>query len=243
MIPRSIHCCWFGQKSIPQSVNDCINSWKRCCPNYTITLWNEENFDFSVHPYMIEAYEDKRWAFVSDLARLLIIYQHGGVYLDTDVELIKSLDSVLEKNSFYFAVEKDTNIRTKKEFIHISTGLGFGAEAGHDVVKSMIDEYEGAHFRLASGQYDLTPCTVRNTRALEKYGYRSTDELMQFHGGTIYPSEYFCPEEYSSNIKRYTDNTISVHHYDASWKTGREKMATSIMSNAKKVLALFGGGE
>lgn len=242
MIPKTIHYCWFGRNPLPKSVEKCISSWKRYAPDYDIIQHNEDNFDFSSHPYMEEAYAAHKWAFVSDLARLLIICEQGGIYLDTDVELIATLDAVLN-NSFFFAVEKDTNIRNGEESVHVATGLGFGAEAGNEVLKCLIDEYEGSHFILPeTGSFDLTPCPVRNSRALEKYGYAYQDELIKFAGGTIYPSEYFCPEEFSSDRTRYTANTISIHHYDASWKTNREKMVNQMKTNVKKILNIFGGG-
>lgn len=235
MIPKQIHYCWFGQKPFPPSVNNCIESWKRYCSDYDIILHNEDNIDIESHPYMKEAYDAHKWAFVSDLARLLVIYEHGGIYLDTDVELISQLDPVLD-NKFFFAIEKDTNIRNGEEYIFVNTGLGFGAEAGNEVVKSLIDEYNGVHFRNNKQTYDLTPCPVRNSRAVEKFGWKGKDELMEFMDGTIYPSDYFCPEEFSSDYKRYTDNTISIHHYDASWKTSREKMVNQMKTNVKKML-------
>lgn len=239
MISKQIHYCWFGRNPVPISVKKCINSWYYYCPDYSITLWNEDNFDVFSHPYMEEAYKAKKWAFVSDLARLLIIYEHGGVYLDTDVELIASLDSVLH-NTFFFAIEKDTNIRTNKESIHIATGLGFGAEPKNNIIKAMLDEYEGVHFNIPNG-FDLTPCPVRNSRALKKYGWDGKDKILKVDNGTVYPSDYFCPEEYSSDIKRYSSNTISIHHYDSSWKSEKEKLITLMKTDIKKMLRLLWG--
>lgn len=224
MIPKTIHYCWFGGNPVPKDVEKCISSWKRKCPNYNIVCWNESNFDVKSHTYIKEAYEAKRWAFVSDLARLLIVYNNGGIYLDTDVELLKSLDGIIKDNEFFFAIEKDTNIKTGEESIHVATGLGFGAEKNNQVLRNLINEYDDAHFYQHEGKYDLTPCPVRNTDAFKKMGVKIEDKMIKLKGGTIYPSEFFCPEEYSSSITRFTTNTVSIHHYTASWKTSKERM-------------------
>lgn len=235
MIPHKIHYCWFGKKPIPNTVKSCIDSWKRFCPDYEIIEWNEDNFDISQHPYMQEAYEAERWAFVSDLARLLIVYNNGGVYLDTDVELLKCLNPIVDSNDFYFAIEKDTNPVSNYESIHVATGLGFGGKAGHSILSTMIDEYSGVHFSLSNHTYDLTPCPVRNSLAAEKYGWDQKDNTQRIGDGTIYSSEFFCPKQFSSDVTRFTKNTFSVHHYDASWKTGKEKVVDSM----KKILKGF----
>ena len=241
MIPKMIHYCWFGKNPMPETVEKCIQSWKIYCPDYKIILWNETKFNVNVHPYMFEAYQAKKWAFVSDLARLLIVYEHGGIYLDTDVELLKSLD-IVRKNTFFFAIEKNRNSISGEDTIHIATGLGFGAESGNIVLKSLISEYDNVHFKLADGSVDKTPCPVRNSNALKKYGYRGNDELLQFFGGTIYPSEYFCPTEYSSKKTHFTDNTISIHHYDASWKSPKERMVGRMKTEVRKIIYNLRGG-
>ena len=237
MIEKKIHYCWFGGNPIPESVNKCILSWKKQCPDYEICLWTEDNFDVHINDYMAEAYEAGKWAFVSDIARLIIVYENGGIYLDTDVELIKSLDDIISDNSFFFGIEKDTNVRTGEEFIGLNTGIGFGAEKGSRIIKAMLDEYKGIHFKKEDGTFDLTPCPVRNSKALEKQGVKISNEMIRFEGGTIYPSEYFCPEELSSDIKNYTANTISIHHYSSSWKSGRDKLIFDIRIIVRKILA------
>ncbi len=239
MIPKVIHYCWFGKKPIPENGKKCIDSWKQHCPDYEINLWTEDNFQVSRYPYMKEAYDAQKWAFVSDMARLIIVYDNGGVYLDTDVELIKSLDEILE-NSFFFAIEKNRNTITDEDSIHVATGLGFGAEKGNQVLKSLIEEYDHNHFRLNNGKFDLTPCPHRNTRALEKYGYDGRDDKFEFNGGTIYPSDYFCPIEFSTKRVNITNNTISIHHYDASWKSEKDKFVGKSKDKAKKILYRLG---
>lgn len=155
MIPKVIHYCWFGENKKPDIVIKCIESWKKFCPDWEIHEWNENNFDVLSVPYMKEAYEKKKWAFVSDVARLLIIYQSGGVYLDTDVELLNSIEPWINNEAFYI-FESSRNI---------STGLGFGAVKGHDSVKAMLDYYEGKHF-VINGKTKMIPCPAGNTESL-----------------------------------------------------------------------------
>lgn len=239
MIPKKIHYCWFGKNIIPESVLRCVQSWKKYCPDYEIKLWTEDNFDVNAHPYMKEAYEVKKWAFVSDLARLLIIYKEGGIYLDTDVELIKSLDEVRD-NSFFFAIERNSSPITGEDSIHVATGLGFGSEKGNSVLKSLIDEYNECHFILNDGKYDIMPCPHRNTWALEKYGYNGQNEIFRFEGGVIYPSEFFCPMIFSTKQLYVTNNTISIHHYDSSWKSGKDKFLDGIKNRVKRIMLKLG---
>jgi hypothetical protein len=237
MIPKRIHYCWFGGKEVPDSVKKCIESWKIYCSEYEIKRWDETNFDIHSHPYMKEAYDAKKWAFVSDLARLMIIYDHGGIYLDTDVELINKLDPVLD-NTFFLATEKDTNERTQNTYVGIATGLGFGAEKGNKVIKAMLDEYKGIHF-VNGTDMDLTPCPIRNTEAIKQYGYINENKLQKLEGGTIYPADFFCPEECSSKVKNYSENTLSIHHYGATWKSRNEKFFYETKKELRHLLGVL----
>lgn len=155
MIPKIIHYCWFGGNEKPDIIKKCIKSWERFCPDWEIVEWNETNFDVKAIPYMKEAYEMGKWAFVSDIARLLIVYHLGGVYMDTDVELKSSIDAWTMHNAF-FVFETERNI---------ATGLGFGAVKGHNVIKAMLDFYEGKHF-VVNGKVKMIPCPAGNTEAL-----------------------------------------------------------------------------
>ena len=216
MIPKIIHYCWFGGNPLPDSVLKCIESWKKHCPDYEIKQWNEENYDYKKQAYTLEAYEAKKWAFVSDYARLDIIYNNGGIYLDTDVELIRSLDSLLENNCF-LGIEQPSHL--------INTGIGFGAEKENSAVKEMLDEYSGAHFKLAEGIYDTTvPCPAKNTAPFYKYGFNlEIEKPVNLGGAMVFPPEYFCPFERKINELTITENTYSIHHYDSSWVSDEEK--------------------
>lgn len=207
LIPKVIHYCWFGGKPLPELAKKCVLSWKKMCPEYAIVEWNESNYSTD-NVYAKEAFEHKKWAFYSDYARLDIIYQYGGIYLDTDVELVKSLDQLLNVGCFL-------GMETSG---YIATGLGFGA-VKHDInIKSMLDEYEGKHLVLMDGTLDDLPCPKRNTKPFIKYGFnKSANDIQLLNGAVVYPSEYFCPLDYESNILRLTANTISIHQYNSSW--------------------------
>ncbi len=206
-IPKVIHYCWFGGNPIPESVEKCISSWKKYCPDYKIIEWNESNY-YTDNVYAKEAFNHKKWAFYSDYARLDIVYQNGGIYLDTDVELMKSLDEVLNDGCF-LGVES-TGL--------IATGLGFGAVKKDKNIKAMLDEYEGLHFANEDGTFDTLPCPMRNTRPFIQYGFKKNSrEIQILNGAVIYPAEFFCPLDYETNILKITSKTVSIHQYHASW--------------------------
>ena len=146
-IPKIIHYCWFGSDTIPKKAQKCIESWKKFCPEYKIVCWNEKNFDISSNRYVKEAYELGKWAFVSDYVRLKAIYEHGGIYLDTDVELIKPLDALLEGEGYMGFDEKGI----------VATGLGFAATPKHELIKNMLSDYDEIPFVLEDGSFDMTP--------------------------------------------------------------------------------------
>lgn len=209
MIPKIIHYCWFGKNTYPPIVKKCIASWHKYCPDYEIRLWNEDNYDVLKHTYVREAYEAKKWAFVSDFARLDIIYKEGGIYLDTDVELVHSLDDLLAEKCFVAG-----------DGMGINTGIGFGAEKGHPMVKEMLDLYNKKHFIIASVP-DLTPCTMINTKPFLQAGYDiATKQIFRMPGVTIFPPEYFSPIQGKSSELRLTANTYGIHWNSRLWETG-----------------------
>lgn len=236
MIPRKIHYCWFGKGEYPEIVKRCMKSWKTYCPGYEINLWNEDNYDVTKNRYIKEAYENKKWAFVSDYARLDIIYREGGIYLDTDVELIRALDDLLVYKSFFAG-----------DGCGINSGIGFGAEKGNRVVKILLEEYEGKGF-IKDGKPDLTPCTVPNTRPFLEHGYDpSAVDVQYFMGTTIFPTEYFSPMNGMSEL-HITKNTYGIHYGSRLWETGMTRFKSKIRialgrkwtNRIKKVFKLFG---
>lgn len=209
MIPRIIHYCWFGRNPKPELAVRCMKSWKKYCRGYEIIEWNEDNYDLSQAPlYVRQAYEAKKWAFVTDYVRLQIVYEHGGIYVDTDVEFRQKPDKLLDNQAF-FGFESDK---------HVATGLGFGAVRECPIVKELMDDYENIPFILEDGSLDLMPCPVRNTEVFLKYGLRQDGSKQLLTGDVlILPQEYLSPIRSDSDVITYTKNTISVHWFAGSW--------------------------
>lgn len=217
-IPKVIHYCWFGKGEMPPLSEKCIKSWGKYCPEYEIVCWNEDNFDINQNRYAKEAYDAGKWAFVSDYVRLKVLYDHGGIYLDTDVELIKPLDALIEEMG-YMGFD-DNGI--------ISTGLGFACEKGNELVGSLLKDYDDISFLFPDGTYDLTPCPDRNTKTLIKLGMDTDVKDQVFMGIRMLPEDYLCPMKYYTGKKTITENTYSIHHFSASWTSAVSKRTTFI---------------
>jgi len=239
MIPKVIHYCWFGRGKYPDIVRKCLESWKKYCPDYEIKLWNEDNYDVQKVEYIREAYELKKWAFVSDYARLDIIYHEGGFYLDTDVELVRSLDGLRDYPCFVAA-----------DGSGINTGLGFGAEKGHPVVKAILDLYQEKHFKTSNGP-DLTPCTEVNSKLFLENGYDITTEAVaDILGVRILPPEYFSPIRGAESELCVTSKTYGIHWGSRLWETGltrikagiRMKLGPDLTNKLKHLGGYFGIG-
>lgn len=226
MIPKVIHYCWFGRNPKPELVQKCMASWKKHCPEYEIKEWNEDNFDVNACDYIKEAYENKKWAFVSDYARLYVIYHEGGIYLDTDIELIKSLDGLL-KHKAYFGYEN------KKD---VNTGVGFGAEKNNPVVEQILLDYHGCHFLKEDGKFDVTPCPVRNSDVLRKLGFELNGDTAEQEGIAFLSAEWLSPMDYESGITQITEKTVSIHHYSGAWMSKEELMIIDIERKLKKII-------
>ena len=211
MIPKVIHYCWFGNNPLPFDVKKCIDSWKKMCPDYEIKRWDETNFDVYQNNFIKSAYESKAWAFVSDYARLKIVYDEGGIYLDTDVELKKSLDE-LRKNEGFFAIQQEGH--------YCATGLGFGAKKENEIIKTMLDLYDDLIYS-EENKY-LIACPYLNTKALEKYGYSYSDDVIVIHNNLVLPPRFMDPIAPGKNKENLLCNdTVSIHHYSASWMDNR----------------------
>lgn len=208
MIPKKIHYCWFGGNPLPEMAQKCIASWKKYCPDYEIVQWNEHNFDVEGIPYIKEAHDAKKWAFVSDYARFKILYEQGGVYLDTDVELLRSLDDLLEQGGFMASETKNCDV---------ATGLGIAAPKGLPLYREILDDYEQSRFLQEDGSYDMTTVVKRITRILDRHGLEHVDKLQRIAGIVIYPKEYFCPLDYHTRKIHRTRNTYAIHYYADSW--------------------------
>lgn len=211
-IPKVIHYCWFGRNPLPERYQAWMESWKKYCPDYEIVEWNEDNYDVHVNSYMEEAYEAKKWGFVSDYARLDILYQYGGIYLDTDVELVRSLDDLLEQRAF--AGFQDSCV---------SLGLGFGAVPHHEALRGMRDAYEKMHFRRKDGSLNQVQCPAYQTAWLVKHGLVENGKRQSVAGIEIYPCSWFSPLMLHNRRLVMNANTHSIHHFDSSWSDQREK--------------------
>lgn len=214
MIPKIIHYCWFGGNQVPKLVKKCIKSWKKFCPDYEIIEWNESNYDITSAPlYVRQAYEAKKWAFVADYVRLHVVYENGGIYLDTDVEVIKPVDALLKYDA-YFGFE---------DYKFINTGVGFGAVKNHDLLHRMMQDYNSIVFIKEDKTYDITPCPQRNSHIFKEYGFNLDGTTQIIKNNAVFSSEYFCPRKWNDKKIILTQNTYSIHHFTASWKTKKDR--------------------
>ena len=215
MIPKTIHYCWFGRNPLPASAVKCINSWRKFFPDYDIKEWNEDNFDVNAIPYASEAYEAKKYAFVSDYARFWILYHHGGIYFDTDVEVIKPMGDIIAQGP-YMGIEVEAD--EANLYPMINPGLGISAEPGHPLYQQMIDYYSSIHFMVDGIKVSHETIVPRTTRILIESGLQPSNELQQVKGIRIYPKDYFNPLDSLTGRLNKTDNTRSIHWYSATWQ-------------------------
>lgn len=212
MIPRKIHYCWFGENPLPEQYNKYMQSWKKYCPDYEIVEWNETNFDVTQNQYCHEAYLASKWAFVSDYARLKIIYENGGIYLDTDVELVKDITPLVTDGVGFIGFQNP---------IEATTGLGFAAAPHNAVVKAMLDIYENRSFVRPDGTYNVIPCPAANTVGLIhcglKVGKPWCNQVQVLENMRVYPEEYFNPLDNDTQKLSITENTYMIHQYAATW--------------------------
>ena len=206
-IPKIIHYCWFGGKPLPNLAQKCINSWKQFCPDYEIKEWNEQNYDVRKIPYTTQAYDAKKYAFVSDYARFDILYQYGGIYFDTDVELIKPLDEIINQGAF-LGLEAPGSI---------NAGLGLASLASNPIFLEILDSYKSDNFINIDGAYNLKTVVTRVSDIFKKHGFSDKTEIQNVAGFIIYPMEYFCPKDCLTGKINLTEHTYAIHHFNASW--------------------------
>lgn len=223
MIPKIIHYCWFGGNTLDARSKKCIASWKKYFPDYEIKEWNEQNFDINSCQYAKEAYQSKKWAFVSDYARFKILYEYGGVYFDTDVEVIKDFSPILKSGSFMGCERSAMNSP-----VTVNPGLGLAATPGLDLHKEIIDNYEQSSFYKNDGSINLYTVVERTTDILNKHGLKNTNHIQKIAGITIYPKEYFCPINIDTGKLEITKNTYSIHHFAGSWVSKESKLRGKI---------------
>lgn len=231
MIPKIIHYCWFGGNPLPESAKKCIASWKKFLPDYEIWQWSEaplhenedenENciadkvmtFDVNCIPYTKEAYDAKKYAFVSDYARFDILYRYGGIYFDTDVEVIKPMDDIIEKGAF-MGIETPAS-----EYVapRVNPGLGIGAPAGMDFYKKVLDYYNTLHFLDEEGKPNEITIVSHTTKVLIDSGMMNINEVQKVAGIWIYPADFFNPLDDNTGRLQITENTYSIHWFSKTW--------------------------
>lgn len=216
MIPKTIHYCWFGRNPLPPLAVNCIESWRKFLPEYEIKEWNENNFDVDIIPYTKEAYQAKKYAFVSDYARFYILYHHGGLYFDTDVEVIRPMDDIIERGAF-MGCENEARQGTGATALAVAPGLALGCNPGLALYAEILGIYSGLHFKRADGGLNLKTVVEYTTELLMSKGLKNVNEVQCVADVLIYPKEYFCPMDYQTNKMNVTSETRSIHHYAASW--------------------------
>ncbi len=225
MIPKKIHYCWFGGNPLSPLAKKCLASWEIHCPDYEIIRWDESNYDYMKHPYMREAYKQKKYAFVTDYARMDIINRCGGVYLDTDVELLKSIDSLLS-NDFYIGFENEE---------YVASGLGFGAIEGHFFLQEIMKKFDSICERE---DFSFIPCPVIETFILQNQFklQKNCDFIQELDGQVrVFPQKFFCPKSFDGSFD-ISEETFSIHHYAASWVPWYIQVKKSLFIYIKKIL-------
>ncbi len=238
MIPKIIHYCWFGRNPKPDIIIKCIESWKKYCPDYKIIEWNEDNFDIESNQYVKEAYINKKWAFVSDYVRLFVLYEYGGIYLDTDCEIKKCIDVFLDQGGVVGGYEED---------VYISTATMF-SEKNNKWIKMMLDYYQEKSFITSDGKLDMTTnTTVLTVLSMRRLGFNIGDSFIEYGNVKLYPTIYFAPmvkkrenslKNKQSSFAIDADKTYVVHHGTATWfnRTAASRVKAFLLRIARAIL-------
>lgn len=227
MIPKKIHYIWFGKKIKPELIQQCMKKTKSLLPDWEIHEWTEENYDIEQCKYMKEAYEREMYAFASDYARFDILYRYGGVYLDTDVELLQKIPNILLRDWGFTGMESNQKI---------APGLIFAVEAGNEIVKEILDSYRADCFVNSQGKRNSMTVVDRVTEIFFRYGFQKNGKEQIIKGIHIYPLEYFCAYDFVSGEFEITEKTISIHHYAASWIDKKRRIRKKIQKSVYKML-------
>lgn len=221
MIPKIIHYCWFGRNPLPPLAIKCIESWKKYCPDYEIKEWNEDNFDLDLFPYAREAYDNRKFAFVTDVVRLYALYHEGGIYMDTDVEVLRPIDRFLTHHAFS-GFENERNV---------PTGI-MASEKGGKWAKDNLEYYTDRHFLFSDGKYDLTTNVTIITNYMHPLGLKQNNTYQDFSNLiTFYPKDYFCPKSYEDGKIYLTENSYTIHHFAGSWVSEEDKYVMKVKRN------------
>ena len=227
IIPKKIHYCWFGGSEPGKKDKKNIEGWKKACPGFEIIRWDESDYDITQNRFMKEAAMAGKWSFVSDYARLDILYKHGGIYLDTDVEVIRDYSDLLGYEGFIGFEDNEK----------VNDGQGFGVRPGHPLILEMLKEYEDECFINEDGSLNTKESPRRRTECLIRHGLRPDGTRQNVEGIEVFPKEYFCPKDFFTKRVKLTENTYSIHHYHESWHSKKAQ----ILSKFRTILCrLFG---
>ena len=224
-IPKIIHYCWFGKNEKPEIVIKCIKSWEKVLYDYKIIEWNENNFDINSNIYVKQAYKNKMFAFVSDYVRIKVLYDYGGIYLDTDVEVLKKFDDLLE-NELFWGFEEGNYIATST----------IGSKKKNKIISEFIDLYKDESLIDEYGRVIKTTNVSMITKLLESKGVKMNGKYQQVDGMTIYPREVFSPYDYSNCRNFMTKDTYCIHHFYKSWMSFPQRIKSSIKYNIAKII-------
>lgn len=217
MIPKIIHYCWFGGTPLPELTQKCIASWRKYLPGHEIKEWNESNFDVNMIPYTAEAYKAKKYAFLSDYARFWILYKYGGLYFDTDVEIIRPMQEIIDRGPF-MGCECEAKKGATPDEMGVAPGLGLGVNPGLGLYKELLDLYAPLHFLNADRTYNLKTVVQYTTEVLVGHGLKNTDQIQFIAGVYVYPKDYFNPMMNGPTREiKITRNTYTIHYYIGSW--------------------------
>lgn len=226
MIPKIIHYCWFGRGEKPELAKKCIASWKKFCPDFEIREWNEDNCDYLAMPFMAEAYAAKKYAFVSDVMRLIVLEQYGGVYFDTDVEVVRDISPLLNDEGF-IGFENNR---------FVNSGQVMAAVPHQPVVQAMIDEYKKLHYMQPDSSVMPVGCPRLNSDVLERFGLIRNGQEQIVAGIHVYPDDYFNPMDSTTGKLTKTENTYSIHWYSMSWLPKRTQMKTKLGRIVRRIM-------
>ncbi len=230
-IPKIIHYCWFGPGEMSQEEKNYIESWKKNCPDYELRLWSDSNYDISKCQYTREAAENGKWSFVTDYVRLDVLYQYGGLYFDTDVELLKNFDSFLTCEAFIGFEDGE----------HVNSGQAMGTVPGNPLIKELRDMYHNISFYKEDGSLNLKECPRYLTEYLETKGLKGNDEKQCIEGMVVFPTRYFCPKSFQTGKIHITDDTVSIHHFRGAWHSEKERKIILWMQKVRRVLGVKRG--
>ena len=208
MIPKIIHYCWFGRGEKSPLMKKCIKSWAKYCPDYQVIEWNEDNFDIDSVPWTKEAYECRKWAFITDYVRLVVLKEYGGIYMDTDIELLQPLDNFLVLSAF--SGFENASV--------LQTGI-MAAEKNHPAISRWLSFYDGRHYIVDGNQWN-SPNVNYITDMMRERGLIMNNTRQIVDDMTIFPKTVFCPlDMYDVRKDDFTKETVVIHHFTSTWRT------------------------